>query len=725
MAVRGGSQCGFCTPGFVCSMAAEYYRPGREASPDSAATGHDHGPNGFDLHALGGNLCRCTGYRPIRDAAYALGAPTPDDQLAQRRQAPTAPLRPVRLKLGGREFIRPASLPDALRLLRERPTATVVAGSTDWGVAVNLRGTRAESVIAIDRLAGLRELTIGPECIEIGAGLTLSEIERGLAGRVPLLGRMFPLFGSRLIRNSATIGGNLGTGSPVGDTPPVLLALAADVVLTSADAERLVPLADYFTGYRRSVRHPDELIRAVRIPLPLAGLVAFHKVTKRRFDDIASVAVGFALDLVGETVVWARIGLGGWPPCPSGPRPPRRHWRVAPGRRPPWRPPHRCCRVEARTVDADYARAVATELVSALVGAGTTTALVFGSHFAPAVDTLFQAAAGCGLRITSGLVVGDRMLRPELHTSGPRSYGEGRALARRWHGVGRSRYAVIPRFALSCSDDLLASCGELHRDVAGSWFTSHLNENLDEIAAVRRLSGADNDLDCYDQHGLVGRRSVFAHNVHPTDDELHRLAEAQASVAHCPTSNAALGSGMFPLDRHLAHGVHVALGCDVGAGTGFSLFKEALQAYLLQRLRGEEGVPLTAAHLLHLATAAGAQALGLRDQLGDLSVGKRFDAIWVRPRPGTTLEIGIRHANGPEDALARVFALATSDDLAQVWIDGMPTESRRRTAPQALDLSSPDLVGNLGTPAPGPLPRPQRRQSSTATIRHCGRTAYS
>ncbi|TDC85038.1 2Fe-2S iron-sulfur cluster binding domain-containing protein [Micromonospora sp. KC606] len=311
MAVRGGSQCGYCTPGFVCSMAAEYYRPGREAFPDGAVTDHDHGPNGFDLHALSGNLCRCTGYRPIRDAAYALGPPAPEDQLAQRRQAPPAPPRPVRLKHGGREFIRPASLPDALRLLRERPAATVVAGSTDWGVEVNLRGTRAGSVIAIDQLSELRELTFGPECVEIGAGLTLSEIERRLAGRVPLLAQMFPLFASRLVRNSATIGGNLGTGSPVGDTPPVLLALAADVVLVSADGERRVRLADYFTGYRRSVRHPEELIRAVRIPLPLADLVAFHKIAKRRFDDIASVAVGFALDVVDGTVVRARIGLGG------------------------------------------------------------------------------------------------------------------------------------------------------------------------------------------------------------------------------------------------------------------------------------------------------------------------------------------------------------------------------------------------------------------------------
>jgi xanthine dehydrogenase small subunit len=122
---------------------------------------------------------------------------------------------------------------------------------------------------------------------------------------------MFPQFASRLIRNGATIGGNLGTGSPIGDTPPALLALEALVVLASPDGEREVPLADYFSGYRQTVKVPGELIRAVRIPLPLSEVTAFHKIAKRRFDDISSVAVGFALDLSDGVVAKARIGLGG------------------------------------------------------------------------------------------------------------------------------------------------------------------------------------------------------------------------------------------------------------------------------------------------------------------------------------------------------------------------------------------------------------------------------
>ncbi|MFJ9406643.1 xanthine dehydrogenase small subunit [Streptomyces sp. NPDC101393] len=312
MAVRGGSQCGYCTPGFICSMAAEYYRPNRCAHADPAgSTDAEHGPNGFDLHALSGNLCRCTGYRPIRDAAFAVGAPADEDPLAQRReQSPPAPVA-TEYTQDGSAFLRKSTLAETLQLLRERPDAVVVAGSTDWGVEVNIRARRAGCVVAIDRLPELRELRVASDHIEIGAALTLTEIERRLDGDVPLLAELFPQFASRLIRNGATLGGNLGTGSPIGDSPPVLLALEASVVLTDADGEREVPLADYFTGYRQSVRRPGELIRAVRIPLPLSPVAAFHKIAKRRFDDISSVAVAFALDIEDGIVRTARIGLGG------------------------------------------------------------------------------------------------------------------------------------------------------------------------------------------------------------------------------------------------------------------------------------------------------------------------------------------------------------------------------------------------------------------------------
>ena len=342
MADRGGSQCGYCTPGFVCSMASEYYRPDRrptasgraEAAPQTDpgpagqreravlqngsgpsalahAPDHEHGPNGFDLHSLSGNLCRCTGYRPIRDAAYALGQPAAADPLYARLTGP-AP-NPARTSIASDfgSFVRPSDLGEALSLLAENPQARLVAGSTDWGVELNIRHARAELSIGVDRLAELQTLRIGADSIDIGAGLSLSEVERRLAGAVPLLADLFPQFASRLIRNGATFGGNLGTGSPIGDSPPALLALDATLVLASRDGEREVKLSEYFTGYRQSVRRPDELIKTVRIPAPVAPISTFLKIAKRRFDDISSVAVAFALRLDDGVVSDLKIGLGG------------------------------------------------------------------------------------------------------------------------------------------------------------------------------------------------------------------------------------------------------------------------------------------------------------------------------------------------------------------------------------------------------------------------------
>jgi xanthine dehydrogenase small subunit len=326
LADRGGSQCGYCTPGFVCSMAAEFYRAGRTPTDDEVAEraagheaghesghepGHEHGPNGFDLHALSGNLCRCTGYRPIRDAAYALGVPDAADPLAERRRSRPAPPSPTRLVADGATLVRPSNLAETVQLLAASPDAVLLAGSTDVGVDLNLRGLRPPLLVAVDRLPELRDLRVSADEVRIGAALTLTEVERGLGGRVPMLAQLFPLFTSRLIRNGATLGGNLGTASPIGDCAPALLALEASLVLAGPDGERVVPLADYFTGYRTSLRRPDELIREVRIPLPLAPVASFPTVAKRRFDDISGVAVAIAVEVVDGTVTMARIGLGG------------------------------------------------------------------------------------------------------------------------------------------------------------------------------------------------------------------------------------------------------------------------------------------------------------------------------------------------------------------------------------------------------------------------------
>lgn len=343
LAAAGGSQCGYCTPGFACAMAGEFYRAGR-APADSdgpAPSDPEHGPNGFDLHALSGNLCRCTGYRPIRDAAFELGMPQPGDPLKRRLAGTPPPPAATDVEIDGARFVRPRTLAEALRMLRDEPDAVPVAGCTDWGVEVNLRAARARLVLAIDRVPELRAITVSDEAVDIGAAATLSELQRRLAQEVPLLGQLLPQFASRLIRNRATLGGNLGTASPIGDAAPALLALGATVVLVSEDGgEREVDLADYFTGYRKTVRRPDELIRSVRLPAapdtpasrrerPPAGrdddehsrrlgrqqaterVTGFHKVAKRRFDDISSVAVAVVLDIEDGVVGAARIGLGG------------------------------------------------------------------------------------------------------------------------------------------------------------------------------------------------------------------------------------------------------------------------------------------------------------------------------------------------------------------------------------------------------------------------------
>jgi guanine deaminase len=324
---------------------------------------------------------------------------------------------------------------------------------------------------------------------------------------------------------------------------------------------------------------------------------------------------------------------------------------------------------ESRLADQGYARAVAGEFLDGLVRAGTTSALVFGSHFPAAMDELFAAAGQRGLNITSGLVLSDRILRPDLLNSPRTALVDSAGLIRRWHERGRLRYAVTPRFSLSASDEMLDVCAQLL--AKGVWFTSHINENVAEIAAVAGLfPSARNYLDTYRRHGLVTERSVFAHNVHPGDGELAVLAEHGASVSHCPTSNCALGSGLFPLREHIEYGVHVALGSDVGAGSGLFMPKEALQAYFIQQLLGPGGLALTPVHLLYLATRAGALALGLDGQVGDFGVGKDFDAVWLRPAPGSTLAVNLRHACDATDALARVFSLATPADVAGVWLRG-------------------------------------------------------
>ncbi len=325
---------------------------------------------------------------------------------------------------------------------------------------------------------------------------------------------------------------------------------------------------------------------------------------------------------------------------------------------------------EARLADVTYASAIAGEFVNALAAHGTTTALVFGSHFAPATTALFEAAEKRGLRVFSGLVLSDRLMRPELHQSPDSAWRESKALAERFHGNGRLGYAVTPRFALSCSEAMLEVCGALLRDDATLRFTSHINENPREIEEVERLfAGASDYLEVYERFGLTGPNSVLAHSVHTTNEQLVRLATSRTSIAHCPCSNASLGSGVMPMKRHLDHGVPLALGTDVGGGTGFGMMKEALQAYLQQRVAAEP-FTLTPAQMLYLATRAGAEALGLGNQTGDFTSGKAADFVYLKPVAGSVLDGVLKHTEAPERKLAALFTLAGAECVREVRVAG-------------------------------------------------------
>jgi xanthine dehydrogenase small subunit len=272
IAEAGGSQCGYCTPGFVMSLFAEQYRPGRS------------GP--CDPHAMSGNLCRCTGYRPIRDAALSLGDP-PAGALLDRLRVPAPD--PGSASFAG--FARPGTLAECVVLLAEHPEARLIAGGTDLAVESNLKGKRFPYLISVDALRELRDFHETADGIEIGAGLTLSEIE--LPHR--WWDEWRTLFASPLIRNRATLGGNLATASPIGDAAPLLLALGAEVRIVGAAGERTVPLDRFFLAYRETELAPGELLVSVRIPKPLPDVVRFYKVAKRRMDDISTVAACFTL----------------------------------------------------------------------------------------------------------------------------------------------------------------------------------------------------------------------------------------------------------------------------------------------------------------------------------------------------------------------------------------------------------------------------------------------
>jgi xanthine dehydrogenase molybdopterin binding subunit/xanthine dehydrogenase small subunit len=311
MVERYGSQCGYCTPGVVVAMAEGYSRA--EVSAPAAVADQ-----------LAGNLCRCTGYRPIRDAmadAAACRGTCQRDVVTELLRGPGGAVAELAYQAEGQRFLRPAKLDELLALRAAHPEAVLVAGATEIGVDINKKGKRFPFLISTEGVAELAAITSTTEAFRVGGAATLTAVEEAMAAEFPALGKMLAVFAARQIRNRATLAGNLVTASPIGDMAPVLMALDASVELSSARGTRAVAIEDFFTGYRKTALAADEIVTAVIVPRGVPeGVVRrteSYKVSKRRELDISIVAAAFSVDLDAASVVRrARLAYGGVAPTP-------------------------------------------------------------------------------------------------------------------------------------------------------------------------------------------------------------------------------------------------------------------------------------------------------------------------------------------------------------------------------------------------------------------------
>ena len=301
MVELGGSQCGYCTPGFIISLFTAYY--------DRA----------LDDMAIEGNLCRCTGYLPIRRAAQQVAAQSIEisDPFSRALEQAAVDLLPVHYGNGDRQFYRPIQLAEMFALWQQHPNATLVAGATDIGLELSWHRQNYPVMISLEAVAELQKLEQTAEWVEIGAAVPLSHIEATLQGVFPSLDEMLHWFAARQVRNRATLGGNIGTASPIGDLPPVLLSLDAMLRLASASGSRILPLADFFKGYRQTDLQSGEVIVSILIPKAISPgatrrLSQSYKIGKRGTDDISIVAAAFTIDLGDRNqILQARLAYGG------------------------------------------------------------------------------------------------------------------------------------------------------------------------------------------------------------------------------------------------------------------------------------------------------------------------------------------------------------------------------------------------------------------------------
>lgn len=329
---------------------------------------------------------------------------------------------------------------------------------------------------------------------------------------------------------------------------------------------------------------------------------------------------------------------------------------------------------ERQFEDPGKAADVAEFFFDELLRNGTTSALVFGTVHKQSVDAFFTAAQARNLRMICGKVLMDRNAPDYLRDSPESGYEESRELAQRWHGVDRLRYAITPRFAPTCSDEQLAMAGKLLAENPELYLHTHLAENSSEVAWVRKLFPERSGyLDVYAHHGLLTRRSIFAHCLHLSDDEFRLMHESGSGIAFCPTSNLFLGSGLFNLAKAESLGVKVGLATDVGAGTSFSLLQTINDLYKVQQLRHHRLSPFKS---LYLATLGGAVTLDLDEYIGNFESGKEADFVVLDY--GATPLLARRLA-GCRNLMEKLFALQMLGDdrvVQHVHIMGEEAYSR-------------------------------------------------
>ncbi|HEX7709231.1 MAG TPA: guanine deaminase [Thermoanaerobaculia bacterium] len=331
---------------------------------------------------------------------------------------------------------------------------------------------------------------------------------------------------------------------------------------------------------------------------------------------------------------------------------------------------------ERKFEDVDHARRVAVSLYDELLRHGTLTALIFSTIHRAATDIFFEEAERSGFRGIIGKTMMDRNA-PEylLDETADRSYEESRELLQKWHGRGLLRYAITPRFAPTSTPELLRAAGALKREFPDVWVQTHISENRSEVAWVQELFPEAEYADVYDHYGLLGPKSVLAHGVWLTPEELDLIARRGARIAHCPNSNLFLGSGLFPLHRILDAGVTVGLGSDIGAGTTPSMFNAMADAYKVQQI---QGVSLSPFHLWYLATLGGAATLSLDAETGSLEAGKSADFLVIDTRATPLLSIRTAHASSLEDLLAGLIFMGDDRAVEQSVVAGRVVSQRAR-----------------------------------------------